>query len=124
MRVDHSGPERGRLAGRGGQLGGDDGLPVRRVHSHGGRAGGAHQAGVDITLCPRVGHSWGCWLVWSAGLALEVPVVEVIPPGTALDLLSGSSEGEQRAGGGRQEPVGAGTEAGKEAIRSEVRDRN
>ena len=117
MRVLHSGPERGRLAGRGGQLGGDHGLPVGRVHSHGSRTGGAHQPGVNITLRPRVGHSWGSWLVWSASLALEVPVVEVIPPGTALDLLPGRSEGEQRAGGGGQEP--AGTEAGEEGEKRE-----
>ena len=58
-------------------------------------------------------NSPGSWLGGRATLALEVPVVEVIPPGAALDLLPGSSEGEQRAGGGRQEPVGAGSEAGE-----------
>ena len=46
-----------------------------------------------------------------------MPVVDIIGPGTALDPVSGSSEGEQRPGGGREvashEPVRVGSEAGE-----------
>ena len=42
-----------------------------------------------------------------------MPVVDVVLTGAALNSLPGVSEGEQRAGGGGQEPVGAGSYYGE-----------